>query len=144
MKYLLTATLLLVSIILIPGAASAQPEIQFLASASGAQEVPPVRSRTRATISINFRPDLRSMRYVLGVNGGVGIFAAHLHCGAAGTNGPVVVVLGFGGPFTVRSSNIIPATCGLPINNIASLLAAIRADLIYLNVHSAANPGARR
>ena len=152
MKRLLIAALLLVSIALIPGAASALPETQFTALASGAQEVPPVLTRTKGSLSLNFRDDLALARYSLSVRRGREIVAAHLHCGVAGSNGPVVVVL-FGGFFNgsgqiaagiLRSGNVIPqdaATCGLPINNIASLLTAIRQDLVYVNVHSLANLG---
>ena len=55
-KGLLIATLLLVSIALVPGAAFGQPETQIVSSASGAQEVPPVRTRTKGTLTLNFRP----------------------------------------------------------------------------------------
>ena len=46
----------------------------------------------------------------------------------------------------IKGSDIIPTVCqghgavALTINNVASLLAAIRADEVYLNVHSQANP----
>ena len=153
MKTLLTATLLLASIVLVPGAAVGQPETVVVSLASGAQEVPPVSSRTKATLRLRFRPDLSAVSYSLGVRRAVDVVAAHLHCGPAGANGPVVALLFGGGPVSgavplasgvLKSSDLIPldaATCGLPINNIASLLTAIREDLVYLNVHSLRNLG---
>ena len=152
MKHLVIATLLLVSIILVPGAAFGH-ETYFLSAASGKQEVPSVISATDAWLELQFREDSSAVRYSLVVADGVDIFAAHLHCGVAGTNGGIVVGLYGAGAVDVdgelasgvlRNPDIIAQTaedCGVPINNIASLLAAIRADLIYLNVHSAVNPG---
>ena len=153
MKRLLVATLLLVSLALVPGAAFGQPETSITSAASGAQEVPKVVTRTKGTLDLRFRPDLAAASYSLVVRRGKDIFQAHLHCGVAGTNGPVVAFL-YPGPTVdvngllasgvLRTGDIIPqtaATCGLPINNIASLLTAIREDLVYLNVHSLANPG---
>ena len=85
------------------------------------------------------------------------VTGAHLHCGAAGTNGTIVVGLQEGGLFfppeqalgrigevMITNDDIRPKTaeqCGVAINNIASLLAAIRMDLIYVNVHTAAFGG---
>lgn len=155
MKHLLIATLLLVSIILIPGAALAQPQLDFVSIGSGAQEVPPVGSPTKAILRLNFKENLAAVDYRLIVRRGVGILAAHLHCATADVNGGVAVVLFAAGPVNVdgqlaagriRSSDIIPTVCighgavALTINNVASLLAAIRADEVYLNVHSQANP----
>jgi hypothetical protein len=89
---------------------------------------------------------------------GVAVTQAHLHCGAAGQNGPVVVFLfGFipGGfdvdgqiaRFTLTDANVaaVGADCvptiGMEINNLADLLDATRDGLIYANVHTVANPG---
>ena len=151
MKHLFMATLLLVSMILVPGAASGQPEIFIETFASGAQEVPTVGTKTRGILRLAFRKDLSRVNYSLVVKRGVGIAAADLHCGVAGANGQVVALLFTSGPVNVdgplaagvlRNIHIIPEPdCGgLPVTNIASLLAAIREDLIYLNVHSLANP----
>ena len=153
-KHLLIATLLLVSIVLVPVAAFGQPETSITAYASGAQQVPRiVATKTKATLKLSFRRTMVSAGYELEVARGKDIVAAHLHCGVAGENGPVVVAL-FGGAATdvdgvlatgvLRARDIFPhdaATCGVPIVNIASLLAAIRAEVIYLNVHSVLNPG---
>ena len=133
----------------------------------GAQEVavPPVESNARATTNLDFNRELDDVDFSVRVTNGVGITQVHLHCGAAGVNGPVVVFL-FGlvdnpvnmdggtlaeGTLTaddilsdenndeVNDFEINPA-CGLAINTVASLLAAIRQDKIYANLHTVANP----
>ncbi len=152
MKHLLNATLLLVSILLVPGAASGQ-QLDFRSIGSGSQEVPPVASKTRAVLRLTFAENLAFVDYKLIVRRGQGIVAAHLHCATAFSNGPIAVALFGGAPVDVSgllaagritSSDIIPTVCGghgaIAINTVASLLAAIRADEVYLNVHSQANP----
>ena len=146
--------LVLLTILFVSAAVSGQPAFleEITADASGKQEVPSVFTSTSGSLSLNFRSDLRNVLYDLFVFDGVDIVAAHLHCGEAGTNGPVVAAL-FGG-FTasdgllatgiLRNGDIFEQSaeaCGVPISNIASLLAAIRKDLIYLNVHSLENLG---
>ena len=82
------------------------------------------------------------------------ITQAHLHCGSAGNNGPVVAFL-FAMPGMLENEDvdgslssgmlmfedlIQEADCGNEANNIASLYDGIKAGAIYLNVHSVANP----
>ncbi len=145
--------LVFLSILLIPAAASVGQSLfleEITAEASGKQAVPPVLTDTSASFTLEFRKDLRLAFYTLTVVDGVDIVAAHLHCGAAGAAGPVVVSTfgGFDGEVAggiLRNGDIFEKTtadCGVAISNIASLLAAIRKDLIYVNVHSLANlPG---
>ena len=135
----------------------------FRASASGSQEVSPpaplngVETETTGTIRLDFNRALSKMDFVLRVRNGVAITQAHLHCGRAGENGPVVAFLfGFvdggvdvdgrlsSGILTNADITDIGADCiptiGRPINNIASLLSAVLDGLVYMNVHSVANP----
>ena len=147
--------LVILSILLVPAAASAGHGFmeEIVAYANSKQEVPSFPSDTSGTLNLNFRLSLRSVAFELSVFDGIDIVAAHLHCGVAGTNGPVLAVLFAGAPVdpdgliaagVIRNGDIFEQTaevCGVPINNIASLFAAIRKDLIYLNVHSLANLG---
>lgn len=135
---------------------------RFRASLDGAQEVTlpgpinGVETDTTASIRLTFNRALSQAEFRLRVRNGVAITQAHLHCGRAGENGPVVVFL-FGpdggvdvngtlesGTLTNTGITEVGADCvpniGRPINNIASLLSAILDGLVYANVHSVANP----
>ncbi len=129
--------------------------LRFEANLSGAQEVPGVVTDTTGRFGVNFKRGLSEADFRLIVNHGTGITQAHLHCARAGANGPVVVFLfGFiaGGvdvdgnlsEGTLTNADFLGADCtgttGRPINNIASLAFAARDGLIYVNVHSVANP----
>ena len=87
---------------------------------------------------------------------GVNVTLVHFHCAQAGKNGPVIVSFFSGaqdvnGIFlegNIKNNNI---TCsedgvdfcncdGLEVNNMPSLYQAMRNGLVYLNVHTNANP----
>ena len=123
---------------------------------SGAQEVSEVFTDTSGKFRIEFNKKLSGAKFVLRVNDGIGVTQAHIHCGSAGANGPVVAFLfGFdpGGVNvdgklsrgTLTNTDIIPnASCvtdhGVLVNNIASLALAARDGLLYVNVHTIAHP----
>jgi hypothetical protein len=97
---------------------------------TGAQEVPPVSTKAsgRSTISV---ADDKS------VSGSVIIdnmtpTAAHIHQGAAGTNGPVIIPL----TRTADKTFTVPANTKLT----DAQHAAYKAGNLYINVHSAAYP----
>jgi hypothetical protein len=138
------------------GAASANSTLQT--KLSGDEEVPAVLTRTsgNAKIKVNKRQTEADFRVTL--RRGEAITQAHLHCAPAGENGPVVAFLsgmvpgGFDthGKYaqaTLTDANIeaVGADCmpsaGMRIENIADLEEALEAGLIYVNVHSVANPG---
>ena len=125
---------------------------------SGAQEVPEADNSFLGRFGIKFADDLSWADIDLTVFG-ANITGAHLHCGVAGTNGPIVVNLLAGGLFgspmnaagsiskpSITNADILaktPMQCGgmAPINNIASLHSAFVQGRIYVNVHSSAFPG---
>ena len=132
--------------------------LKFAAELTGAEEVPPVQTATTGKVEVEFNADATAADFELEVFDGVAVTQAHLHCGAAGQNGPVVVFLfGFipGGfdvdgqiaEFTLTDANVaaVGADClpviGREINTLADLLDAARDGLIYANVHTVANPG---
>src|SRR5688572_21085485 len=98
MKRLYATLMILVPLLAISGTADAQ---SFTGRLSGAQEVPPnpplipggVQSPINGTIDVDFTPNLSSGDFRLEVNNGTGVVAAHLHCGQAGENGPIVLFL---------------------------------------------------
>lgn len=141
----------------------AADKLRFKSNLSGAQEIttPPggVVTDTTGAIRIKFDNALTKGEFRLVLRSGTGITQAHLHCAPAGVNGPVVAFLF--GPIappgvdvegelmagTLDNSDIIPPAtpadieaCGVPLNNIASLVFATLAGKIYANVHSTAFP----
>lgn len=138
---------------------------RFEAVLTGAQEVtsaiadPAQGVDTPTTGSLRLDVDEGQTRaeFRLVVRDGMGVTQAHLHCAPAGVNGSVAVFL-FGfvpgganvdgtlaqGSFTNADLRPVDfaanAACGVPVNNIAALVAAARAGRIYVNVHTLANP----
>lgn len=97
----------------------------------GSQEVPPVSTTASGSGIITINPD-RSVGGSI-TTSGINATAAHIHVGAAGTNGPVIV------PLTKTSDNVwsVPAGAKLTEAQYASHVARN----LYVNVHSAAHPG---
>lgn len=97
---------------------------------SGANEVPPVQTSASGdgTISIADDGAVTGSVTTKGVQG----TAAHIHMGAAGKNGPVIV------PFT-KDGDTYKAAAAAKLN--ADQMKAFKAGELYFNVHSAANPG---
>jgi hypothetical protein len=139
----------------------------FTGHLSGEQEVTPpsapstpslgVSTDTSGTILVRVSKDLSSLQFRLVVRNGADVTQAHLHCGRAGQNGPVVVFLaplteqgrdvdGLLAQGTRRNEDIEPgaeaceALIGRPVRNIASLAAAAFEGLVYANVHTTNNP----
>jgi hypothetical protein len=96
---------------------------------TGANEVPPVTTSAtgNGTISIADDGSVSGSVRSSGVNG----TAAHIHDGAAGKNGPVIVPLTKDG-----DTYTVPAGAKLS----AAQIASFKAGNLYVNVHSAANP----
>jgi hypothetical protein len=153
MRLLASATVIVLAIALV-GASGGGLETSFQAELSGAQEVPAVDTGFSGKIRLRFDPDLGTLDFDVKLSPPVNdILAGHLHCGPAGTNGPVVVdLLGQFGEFevlgggrlalsgTIESDNVSPTTpgavCPIDVNNVASLLHAIREGVLYVNFHS--------
>ena len=131
---------------------------QYEVFASGDQQVPPVETNANADMFLGFGEDLSYFDFELHGYDLKGVIFAHLHCGTAGTNGPVVATLlppqdptdynGFiiQGIFTnTEVTAFDAATCGVIINNVASLYEAVLQRRIYLNIHTSTNqPGELR
>jgi len=96
---------------------------------SGANEVPPVTTSATGDGTITVADDgaVSGSVTTKGIQG----TAAHIHAGAAGKNGPVVV------PFT-KEGDTYKAAAGAKLN--PDQLKAFKAGELYFNVHSAANP----
>lgn len=121
-----TASLAALVITLASGAALAADLVL-----SGANEVPPVTTTASGTGSITVAADgtVSGSVKTTGVKGTM----AHIHRGAAGKNGPVLI------PLTAGSEGewLVPAGAKLD----AEGMKAYQAGELYINVHSEANKG---
>ena len=111
----------------IAGSAFAQ---QMSLKLSGDQEVPPVKSQGSGEAMITVAPDKTVSGEVMttGIKGTM----AHIHQGAAGANGPVIV------PFT-KDGDTYRAPAGAKLT--PDQIKAFKAGNTYFNVHSDANKG---
>ncbi len=100
-----------------------------------AQEVPAGSSEATGLATFNLSKQGNEVNYYVVVEGLTGpIQMAHLHEAPAGENGPVIVNLMSGIDGNVISGSFDPT-------EFDGLLEAMNAGEIYINVHTAANPG---
>ena len=98
---------------------------------SGANEVPPVTTAASGSGTVTIKDD-RSVSAKISVTG-MTATAAHIHEAAMGANGPVIV------PFTKTADNTFEAPAGAKLTD--AQYASYKAGNLYVNVHSATNPG---
>jgi hypothetical protein len=120
----------------------------FVATLSGDEEVPARDTRAVGVATFKLSKDSTALAFKVNVANIDNVVAAHIHCGAAGANGPVGVTL-FGGAPAGGSVNGTLAegtiTAPDPGNgcgwmDLAAVLAAIESGNTYVNVHT--NDGA--
>ena len=98
---------------------------------TGAQEVPPVNTTATASAVVLIAPDKTVSGAI--TTSGIAATAAHIHEGAAGANGPVIV------PMVKDGDNRFVFPAGSKVTD--AQYDAYKAGKLYVNVHSAANPG---
>ncbi|MEO5572437.1 MAG: CHRD domain-containing protein [Bacteroidia bacterium] len=108
-----------------------ESDVQYIANLDGAQETPPVTTNAFGigTFALSKHNGKLLIRVVVDGMSGM-IMGAHLHMGAVGVSGPVVVDL---------TSNISGNTVIASIDP-TLILPDLIAGNIYLNLHTAANP----
>jgi CHRD domain len=116
----------------------------FVATLSGGQEVPPRDTQARGVATFKLRADGTALEFKLNVANIDNVFAAHIHCGAIGVNGPVGVTLFMGMPAGGRVDGTLAEgtiTAPDPANlcgwaDLAAVLAAMGSGNTYVNVHT--------
>ena len=115
----------------------------FVATLSGDQEVPPRDTQAVGVATFKLRDDGTALAFKVNVANLDNVFAAHIHCGDPGVNGPVVQLL-FAGPTAGgRTQGVLSAgtfdpdglTCTFGTTTVP-LIDAMRAELTYTNVHT--------
>ncbi|AII50398.1 hypothetical protein N008_00175 [Hymenobacter sp. APR13] len=117
----------------IRGQVEIEKDEEFVASLSGAQEVPPVTTNGVGIGTFNLAQSQDKLKFRVVVGGLSGpITACHFHQGATGVAGPVVLDLQSFVNGNVIEGEVAPT---------AAIVTAMLAGQIYINVHTAANPG---
>jgi hypothetical protein len=116
----------------------------FVATLSGDQEVPARDTQAVGVATFKLREDGTALRFKVNVANIDNVFAAHIHCGAVGVNGPVGVTLFMGAPAsgpvngTLAEGTITAPDpgngCGW--TDLAAVLAAMSSGATYVNVHT--------
>lgn len=116
---------------------------EFAANLTGQQEVPPVN--TQATGQAIVVPLNQTVSYYVNVTNIEGVTAGHIHSGAQGENGPIVVTLfKYDSPQNgvTESDNITATNLEGPMQGktIPDLISAMKNGSTYVNVHTVQNP----
>jgi hypothetical protein len=123
--------------------------------ANGSMEVPVRDTQGQAQAIFHLSNDGNSLEYKLIASNIVDVTQSHIHCGAPGVNGPIVIFLyGFGptvSPNGVLSegvatdANVIPrpasAQCPGGVANLQDVIDKMNSGGAYVNVHTVAFPG---
>jgi hypothetical protein len=118
--------------------------LMFAAELRGANEVPPNSSTAFGSALVTFDSVNSTMAFEVNTNGIVSPAASHIHRGASGASGPVIInfatgpsgfqggrVSGFGAISALQSSSLMPS-------DLTGLASVSTANGFYVNVHSAA------
>jgi hypothetical protein len=137
-------TILLIAMLLLALAPSAGAADNFVATLSGDEEVPARDTQAVGVATFKLREDGTVLEFKVNVANIQNAFAAHIHCGAVGVNGPVGVTLFVGAPAAGRVNGTLAegtVTAPDPGNgcgwtDLAAVLAAIGSGATYVNVHT--------
>ena len=132
------------ALLAVPGSASAVDPTQpaYGGPMSGAQEVPAVVTTATGQGTAVISADGSTITYIVTYSGLSGaVNAAHIHTGAAGVAGGVILPLTPGPSPMVGTLTAANFTASGPVTTYAEAVAAIRAGTTYFNLHTTANPG---
>jgi len=126
---------------------------EYVASLIGFEEVPRITTQAQGQAILKLSPDGASLSYKLVVSNMQNIAQAHLHLGAMGLNGevvvwiypaipPAVVIPGrFDGVLaegTIQAINLVGPLAGMPLS---TLVDRMNAGEVYVNIHTQQSPG---
>lgn len=118
------------------------PTPAFGGPVDGSQEVPPIVTAATGQATVVISSDDSTIWYVVEYSGLSGaLAAAHIHVGASGANGGVILPLAAStSPMvgTLTAANFTPSGA---ITTFAQAVTAIKAGGTYVNLHTAANAG---
>lgn len=118
------------------------PQPAFGGPLTGAQEVPAIVTAATGEGTAVISPDGSTITYIVTYSGLSGpAAAAHIHTGAAGVAGGVILPLVVSAsPMvgTLTAANFTPSGA---ITTFAQAVAALQAGNTYFNIHTAAHPG---
>ena len=135
-----------------PASELLKPNSNFRAHLDGDEEVPPVNTRAQGQAIFRLSSDGNSMYYKLIAANIENITMAHIHLGAVGATGGVVVWLypdappavlipgRFNGVLaegTITDANLVGALAGMTM---ADLVSEMINDNAYVNIHTSQNP----
>lgn len=118
----------------------------FATNMTGQHEIPPVDTQAVGeAILVQNLPLNETMHYFVNVTGIEGVTQGHIHSGAEGENGPIVVTLfNFESPqSTVLQNGTLEANHlegPMQGKTIPDLIAAMKNGSTYVNVHTEQNP----
>jgi hypothetical protein len=134
----------MLALALVAPASAALAGDNFVATLSGDQEVPARDTQAVGVATFKLREDGTALEFKVNVANIDNVFAAHIHCGAVGVNGPVGVTLFAGAPAggafngTLAEGAITAPDpgngCGW--TDLAAVLAAMASGGTYVNVHT--------
>ena len=128
------------------GATAAAPGDRYTAQLAGATEVPPRTTPASGEVVIQISPDGQSLTYTITVRDITNVIMGHIHIGAGGTNGDIVLPLvppappgsgprsGVIGEGTLTAAKLVGPLQGRPLSD---LIAQLDSGNAYVNVHTA-------
>ena len=118
------------------------PEPAFGGPLNGAQEVPAVVTAATGEGTAVISPDGSTITYVVTYTGLSGaVAAAHIHTGAVGVAGGVILPLTAGTSPMTGTLTAADFSASGSVTTFAEAVAAIQAGDTYFNLHTGANPG---
>ena len=133
MKRLVIAAVVVFGMCLAAAGVAAGPNRNYVAHLSGDEEVPPRDTRAQGQAIFHLSKDGTVLSYKLIATNIDNVFGAHIHSGARGVNGPIVVGL-FAGPVAGGHHTGILAQGEVPAT--AALIALLDSGNAYVNVHT--------
>ncbi len=144
MRQRLALIIAVVALVAAPSAAFAVDPTQpaYGGPLSGAQEVPAVTTTATGQGTAVISADGSTITYIVTYSGLSGtVNAAHIHTGAAGVAGGVILPLHAGSSPMVGTLTAANFAASGSVTTFAQAVAAIRAGTTYFNLHTTANPG---